>query len=445
MRLTFTSTAAGLLLLLTPWALCAQGIAPGQQNVPMVASGQMPTATPGDGISPTNEFMATIRLGATFDDNAIIGAAKRQSDIRYDISPSVAFVQTLPRLDWGVSYGPGLDISQHHLFPDQLSQDFGGHFTWAISKHGVFSVQQNYILSTNAFQQFGVQPFTTTPGPLVSPNQTVYLPNVRRTSNLSQAQYNYRLSEHTSVGVSGGFGRQHYGTVVTGSQSTLIGSQAASGQAHVAHQFTPRNQLAVQYGWQQFKYGPANARTTTHTVLLSDDIKINQSSSLTLYGGPQYTMISNQVVLNLLFAIVQIPINRNTWSWSAGGVYTLRGARGAMSLSYSRQVSDGGGIIGTVELNGGSANFSWKLSPKWSMNLGLSAADDQLLGVKTGANELRSYSARLNLGREIYKNVGVNLFYERLNQSGSLAGLVSGNHDVAGVSLDFSFTKPVGR
>jgi len=51
----------------------------------------------------------------------------------------------------------------------------------------------------------------------------------------------------------------------------------------------------------------------------------------------------------------------------------------------------------------------------------------------------------LNLSRQIYKNVGVNLFFRRLNQTGGLAVLVSGNHDVAGVSLDFNFTKPVGR
>jgi hypothetical protein len=439
----FTKIAAGLFFFVMPGTLCAQVAGP---DVPMVASGQMPTAIPGGGISPTNLFTAGLSLGATFDDKAIIGVAMPSSDIRYDISPSVAFVQTLSRIDWGVSYGPGTDVSQHNLFPVQLSHDFGGHFTWAVSKHGTLSAQGNYILSTNPFQQFGVQPFTTTPGPIVSPNQTVYLANFRHTSTLSQMQYNYRLSERTSMGVAGNFGLQHYnGTTNTGTQSTLIGSQAVSGQAHLARQFTPRNELSVQYGWQQFKYGPFNARTTTHSLLLSDDIKINQSSSIRLSAGPQYSLTSNQALLNLGFAVVEIPLKRNTLSWSAVGAYTLAVPRGAITLSYSRQVSDGGGIIGAVELNGGSANFSWKVTPKWSMNLGLQAADEQLLAVKTGGNELLTYSARLNVGRQIYKNVGLNLFFQRINQTGRLAVLVAGNHDVAGVSLDFNFTKPVGR
>lgn len=439
----FIQIAAGLLLLVMPGTLCAQITGP---NMPIIAGGQMPTVLPGDGVSPTNLFTAGVRLGATFDDKAIIGSATPSSDIRYDITPSLAFVQTLSRIDWGASYGPGTDISQHGLFPTQFSQVFGGHFTWVVSKHGILSAQENYILSTNPFQQYGVQPFTTTPGPIVSPNQSIYIANFRHTSTLSQVQYSYRLSERTSISIAGNFALQHYnGTTNTGAQSTLIGSQAASGQANLAHQFTPRNQLSVQYGWQQFKYGPMNARTTTQSVLLSDDIKINQRSSIHVYAGPQYSMTSNQVFLNLGFVVVEIPIKRNTLSWSAGGLYTLALPRGTIILSYSRQVSDGGGIIGTIELNGGSANFSWKLTPKWSMTLGLQAADEQLLAVKSGQNELLTYSARLNVGRQIYRNVSANLFFQRLNQTGGLATLVSGNHDVAGVSLDFNFTKPVGR
>src|SRR5260370_25501979 len=112
MQHTFTFVGAGLFFLLTAGVLCAQAIDPGQQNVPLIASGQMPTVMPGDGISPTNLFTATVVLGATFDDKAIIGVPTPSSDIRYDISPTLAFVQTLLRIGWGGSYGPGTDISQ---------------------------------------------------------------------------------------------------------------------------------------------------------------------------------------------------------------------------------------------------------------------------------------------------------------------------------------------
>jgi len=156
-------------------------------------------------------------------------------------------------------------------------------------------------------------------------------------------------------------------------------------------------------------------------------------------------LTSNQVELNAGFFLVTIPVKANTWSWSGGGIYNFTGRRWAMVLNYSRGVSNGGGVTGAVELNGGSAIFTWKLSPGWSMNLNLAAADNQLLAVKTGQNELRTYSASLGLSRKIFKNMYMNFFFERLNQVGSIAGIGTGNHDLAGVSFQYNFLKPVGR
>ncbi len=75
----------------------------------------------------------------------------------------------------------------------------------------------------------------------------------------------------------------------------------------------------------------------------------------------------------------------------------------------------------------------------------LAAADDQLLAVKTGSTELRTYSATAGFSRRIYKNISMNLFFERLNQAGSIVGLSSGNHNLAGVSISYDFSRPIGR
>ena len=435
-----------LLFLLMPLGAKGQVGGFSQANVPTIGSGQMPTAVPGDDLVPTNVFQMQIAAGARFDDNARPGLPVKHSDIGYGFTPSLAFVQTLRRVDWGVSYGPGLDISQHRFYANQFTNDFGGHFKWLLSKHSMFSAQQNYILSTNPFQQFGSQPFTTTPGPIVAPNQSIYLANFRRTSSLSQAQYSYQLSARTTFGMGGGFDLQRYrNTSGSGAVTPLINSQVASGQAYISHQVSARNKLGFQYGAQVLKFQQANARTTTHTFSIFDEVKLTPNQSFTVYAGPQYSLTSNQVELNAGFFLVTIPVKANTWSWSGGGIYNFTGRRWAMVLNYSRGVSNGGGVTGAVELNGGSAIFTWKLSPGWSMNLNLAAADNQLLAVKTGQNELRTYSASLGLSRKIFKNMYMNFFFERLNQVGSIAGIATGNHNLAGVSFQYNFLKPVGR
>jgi len=438
-----TQLAGGLLLLLMPGTLCAQF---GGPNVPMVASGQMPSAVPRDEASGSNLFSASFAVAARYDDNAFFSSTTKVSDIDYSFRPNFALVQTFRRFDYGLSYSPGIDISEHGFFGDQFTNMFGGHFTWLLSKHSSFSMVQSYILSTDPFQQFGSQPFTTAPGPVVAPNQSVFLPNVRRTSSISQAQYSYQPSQHTTLGLSGNYDLSHYGSTSSSpTNSTLLGFQVVSGQAYVSQQITPRNHLGVQYSGEVLKFQQVSARTTTHSLSIFDEVRLTPNTSFTLYAGPQYSLIFNQAVLNAGFAVLDIPIRQHTLSWSGGAIYKMTGRRGAMVLNYSHGVSDGGGVTGAVVLNAGSAHFNWQLSPSWSMKMDLMAADNQLLAVKTGAAELRTYSATLGFGRRIYKNASMNLFFERLNQAGNIIGLSSGNHNLAGVSISYDFSRPIGR
>src|SRR5712692_2916911 len=218
-----TQIAAGLLLLLMPGTLCAQFAGP---NVPMVASGQMPGAVPQDEASGSNLFSASFAVTARYDDNAFFSSTTKASDIDYSFRPNFAIVQTFRRFDYGLSYSPGIDISEHGFFGDQFTNIFSGHFTWLLSKHSTFSAQQSYILSTDPFQQFGSQPFSTTPGPVVAPKPSVCLTHVRRTASLSQAQYSYQPSQHTTLGLSGNYTLSHFGSTSSSStNATLLGFQ----------------------------------------------------------------------------------------------------------------------------------------------------------------------------------------------------------------------------
>lgn len=437
---------AGASLIVAPRMARAQEGGLSQANVPVLGTGQMPTAVPSNEFSPTNLFVMTVTAGVRFDDNALLGSVPHRSDLAYSFMPSFAFDQTLRRVNWGVSYGPGVDISEHAFYSDQFTNDFGGHFTWLISKRSSFSAQQNYILSTDPFQQFGTQAYTTTPGPIVSPNESIFLPNLRRESSLSQAQYSYRLAAHTTFGISGNFDLEHF-RENSGSpnSSVLINSRIASGQAYISHQFSARNQLGLEYAVQVMKFPIGDARTTTHSFLIFDDFKLTPNSKLSVYAGPEYSLTSNQVELGSGFLVLIIPVKANEWTWSGGGIYSWTRPRFAMVLNYSRRISNGGGLTGAVELDGGSADFSWELTSRWSLRLDLAGANNQLLGVTAGQSGLLTYSASVGLRREILRNTYMNLFFQRLNQTGGILGFSTGNHDMAGVSFECRFAKPLGR
>ena len=157
-RQEWIAMACGMILALMPGLARAQATGPTSSNVPILASGQMPSTSPKEDVEMTNIFRGSISVGSFFDDNAVIGVVPRQWDLNYAITPSFEFEETRARLDWGLTYAPGFVKSQNVSNRDLFSQSFGGHFTWLPSPHTSLSAQQSYVRSNNIFQQSATSP-----------------------------------------------------------------------------------------------------------------------------------------------------------------------------------------------------------------------------------------------------------------------------------------------
>jgi hypothetical protein len=411
-------------------------------NVPVIASGQMPSATPGEEEIPGSSLKGSVSFGANYDDNALPSVTPRVWDVVYTVLPEIELRETHSRIVWALSYSPGFELSQQLLYQNQFAQKFGGTVAWRTSPHGSLSAQQYYLVTTNPFAGFA----TTQPGPTITPNETIYVPNVRQKMLMSNVLYSYQISAQTSFGLGGSFVRQQYDDIPhSGPSTSFIHAQIAMGNAYISHQFSASNQLGFQYGAQVLRFPQVDGRTTTHSFLVFDQITLSPVSSLTLYGGPEYSLTSNQVVVNLGFIIISIPVNANQWSASGGLVYNWTGERFGTTVNFSRRVSDGGAFFGAVELTTGEAQLVYQLSRNWGLTSSISGSDDQLLsGTSGGGNELKMYSGRLGLRRKLGQAFAIDWFYERLNETGSINGLTLGNRDILGATLQYSFLKPLG-
>lgn len=441
-RKEFKWTAIAWLMLGIPAAVQAQQ-GPNTSNVPVVASGQMPSSTPTANAELANTYRIGITAGTHFDDNALVGAAPRQWDVGYMLSPLIEFTETRPRLQWTVSYAPGVQISQNLRYRRLFSQRLDGAFDWLVSPHGLLNFQQYYLVSTNPFAQLGNP--SVSPGPTIAPNEGPFIPSIRTALTLTNALYSYRLTEHTSFGIGGNFALSQFdSTPRKGATTALINSQRAAGQAYFNHQFSARESLGFQYGVQVLKFPHFDARTTTHTIFVFDQIGISAHSSLSIYGGPQYSDTFNQVELNLGFFIITIPVKAKQWSGAGGVIYSWRGDRFGATLDFTRGVSDGGGLVGAVELTSGRANLSWRLSQHWTIGSTLEGSSNTLLATQNNQGLLR-YSARAQVTQTLARNLSMDWFYERLNQTGGFGNFTVGNHDLAGATLRFSVLRPIGR
>lgn len=438
----FKWIAAGLVMVGFCSVMQAQQ-GPDTSNVPVVSSGQMPSSTPTANAELANAVKLGVTAGSSFDDNALLNAPTRQWDLVYTLFPSIELDEVRPRVNWSLSYSPGVDISQNLFHRNQLSQQLIGQIGWLVSPHGLLSVQEYYLVSTNPFAQLGGP--GTSPGPTISPNEGAFIPNIRRTSTLTNALYSYRFSPHSSFGVGGNFMLGKFdNTPRQGPTTALIDSQRVSGEAYFNHQFSAREAVGFQYGVQVLKFPRFDARTTTHTILVFDQLTLSPRSTFTVYGGPEYSDTFNQVELNLGFFIITIPVKAQEWSGAGGVIYNWTGDRFGLALDYKRGVSDGGGLVGAVELNSGQATLSWRLSQRWTLESTLAGSSSVLLATQTN-EELLTYSARAELAQRITKNLSMHWFYERLNQTGGFGQFPVGNHDFAGATLTFSVLRPIGR
>ncbi len=407
-------------------------------NVPVLVSGQLPSALPQSEEAPPNALTGSITAGFNYDDNVFPNTSSRQWDIDYSITPQISLDETRSRIVWGLSYAPGVQISQNLLYRSYFSQRFGGDLAWQVSPHGTLSAQQYYLVTTNPFAGFT----TTQPGPTISPNETIYVPNVRQTMLLSNALYSYQASARTTMGVGGNFEQQKYDSIPqTGNSIPLLHTQLASGNAFISQKLSAREQLGFQYSLQVMKFPQADARTTTHSFLVFNQLNLSSNASLTLYGGPEYSLTAGQVVLNLGFIVVSIPVNTTQWSAAGGVLYDWTGHRLATSINFSRRVSDGGALVGAVELTSGSAQLSWQLTPSWSLTSTIAGAENQLL---TTNGELLTYSGQIGIRRQLGRSLEMRFYDERLNETGSITGFSVGNRDVIGAALTYSFSRPLG-
>jgi hypothetical protein len=425
----------GLAALLPP-DVRAQASSP----VPMSAGGQIPRPIPSSEALQENVFGFGVLTSASYDSNVFTSSQTgAHSDIRYSITPNVFLSKSLPRFSFDLKYSPGVEISQHRLYHSQFSNDFDGGFVYTPTDRTSFTARQGYTVSTNPFRGLG--------GPIGPLGQSSFLPNFKQTSLLSNANLSHRFSEFSTLGIGGMFADRQTESQRTNQPTVnLIRSRISLGNAFYTYQVSPKNSMGVQYQAQALEFPQQSARTFTHSIYYLDVVTFSRRSNLTLFGGPDYSITNNQVVISLGGIVILIPIKKSGWSGSGGAIYSYLGDRTAFQGEFSRRVSEGGGLLGAVYQTSERMELALRLTKNWDLDLSGSGAVSTLISATGSASpQLLRYGGGAGLSRSLGRNVSLNFSYRRENQSASNLNEILGNHNIAEVGLDFHFLRPLGR
>jgi len=421
--------------------ILASAAALAQTSVSAPLAGDALRATYGDTTQAKNNLTTTINVNTQVDDNALNDNRNKITDAISNFSPN--FVWSLTRQRWSLetdytpSFTYSLEIPGYSRGAHSLSNQLG----IRVAQHVNLRLRNSFVRTSDPFGVRSGSQLVPGFGVLDRTNPSFFGPPTQYTSEQTGMDLTYMPAAHTTVGISGTYAANYYEDLVA---TTLPNrdTHSVGARAFVDQKISPRQSVSLSYGYQVIT-SPLYGRTVTHSVLVFDNWRLNPKFQISIFGGPQYLeSVGTTPVIGALRL-------KSGLSWSAGGTLGWSAERTGASVSVVRQVSDGGGLGGAVQMTSFTGNVSRRITKKWSADFfGGYTWNGSNTSTSLPYSQIAYASGGLGISREIIRNVSMNVRYEYAHQ-GTDAGVafpgILADHNRVQVGLSYSFSHSLGR
>lgn len=401
-----------------------------------------------------NVILGGVFLGANWDSHGLArygsnNSVSYSSDTRFLIQPSIAFQSTRRAVSWTLAYTPGVSISQHRDHNDQYTNNVAGDLVWTPSARLSVHLRQDYSISDNPFERVGRVPILSELNGYFGPNDGVVLSDQKRTTLVSNADVSYRLTRHTAIGVTGGYQKYDYDNLHnyrTNYGGSLLASHSYMSSVYYSWQVSKTQTLGIQYALNDI-YSQPSARVQTHAALVFDTWRITPHTTLTLYGGPEFSRNHSYQVFQFGPLKIGLPLSDDAVNAAGGVTLNWIGQRNGIQLSGVRRASDGGGLMSAVTSTRGEVGLRRRFSERLSGDMRFSVADQRALDLFKSQGSFRTWWAGVGLVEQIRKNLSLRLEYARVRQTGTPGTSITrlGNQNLVQIALNWQFLKAIGR
>jgi len=346
----------------------------------------------------SNYLRAGMNVGAAYDDNALLASTGAQSNTSVSIFPNLSIEESTSRIRWKLGYAGGLTINQNLPEQNQQAQNLNFDSQFRLSPHVNLRVAENFSYTTGFFDSGNGAGVIGSGGP----NASLITPLATQRSNMTTAEMNYHFALNDLVGASGSFYDSNFPN--TGSQ--LTNSRTATGSAFWLHRIFRRNWAGTSYHFDRITFDP-NGESRVHSFYAVDTLSLSNHFTLSGFIGPQYS--DNRGFVPGGSQITQ----SSEWSVAGGAEGGWQDARTSLIAGYSRGISDGGGILGSVRLQNVHATFRRELIPGWAAALtALHGTNQSIVAPSAGsASSVNLTSVGISLERNVGKSIGFRLGY----------------------------------
>jgi hypothetical protein len=436
---TIVVTIVGIALLVGTAAYAQEPATPDQPSeeaagTPATLAGQSEALRVGSQRLAGNYLAGGVAFTTMYTDNAEFTPTGAVSDTSYLVEPQLALQHTASRLSWGLASDAGILVNQR-LHGNEISFNVGGDVLYRVSPRVTFRI------SDTVLRTFGIGSTDTARigegiSVLDQPNVSASRFN-NMTFNAALAEVTFQYTERTAVGIRG----SHSIASLPDRRLELLEASAYGSQSYAVETFCTRRFSARHWGGivtrlQRLQVSGIGV-TNAGSILMMYGVQPSRRTTLTVFGGPELShtpATRSAVAPPTADSRLLAPVVGATFGW--------QGLRTGTTLSYVRQVSDGGGLASNVTLDSADVAVRRLFGLRQDIELGFGySSNDPILEI---APTTRVYTGRIQYSRLLWNNFRVRALYGRDHYRAS-DRLVPGDRNRVAVSLIYSFGGALGR
>jgi hypothetical protein len=425
----------------------------GGQGLAPFGDGEQPLLRFAGDNGPQDVLMFDLNDSLGYDDHVYGTNQNGYGDFFTEVGARLSFFTVRKRLDVSLDYAPSFFIYRRKSSADSWNQTLDFNSDLEITRRFHLRVRDGG--SEYSFGSFGngqqLLPGLGPPGGAILYSIN---PETRTIIDTSRLDLLFTKSERTAIDVFGTYNMLNYTT-------SFYDWQGATGGLSYSYRVTRRGSFSATYTYANSLFqGNASAtsvvstqggsRFATQSLFLSYAYLISRGTSVSFFAGPERTHVGETLVLSLPLSsagVIQafIPFRRSEWDWSVGGGVTTTTHKTAISLSASRAVSNGGGLLTDVNSEFASLGIARRLPRGWqwssSLNYGLSRA---LIFGTLPSGSFNTEIGQVSLTHKLGEHLGLDFNYQHQRQhqgSGNSLGFADLDRNLASVRFDWEVKK----
>jgi hypothetical protein len=221
------------------------------------------------------------------------------------------------------------------------------------------------------------------------------------------------------------------------------------GRANYAHRLSPKLTLGAGYDFNSLDFGNGQERSGIQTVQMTVDYLLRPNMTISGWVGPEYTSTKALVCIPIPGQNTEVcapPQYSSLWSTSVGANFGWQSLRTSVTAGFSRQVTDGGGIIGTSQINLVNGSYRRRLTSKLDILLAGRYLHD--ISTSVSSRSFNDFYIGPSLDYKLTKSLiaSAQYNYVHFTQSNTiLIGPSTYNSNIVGVSVRYTWNHPLGR